>query len=536
MKWRTKSRADRTGRRRRTKAERVTHTVLLAGAGAVVAGAVLVYVPGVPGVPDALRGGAAAPPAPGPAARAQEAVRTGTQASLPELTALIGDRERWLRDHPRDDASWAVLGTAYVERAARDGDTASYVRAEKALRRSLAVRAAARGNIDAQLGMAALAGARGDFARAKRWGEAVRQREPRRWQAHALLVDAYRGLGDYEAADKAVERLRALNKGVPALSRASHAYRDKGWREDAAALASDAVALAATPAERAACLQHLGDLAWERGEPAEALAHYAPALRLVPGHPPSLAGRARALAALGRVDDALRDYAAVLAERPLPQYALEAGELYESRGLDGDARAQYRKLREGAAEALAHGVNATLVLARYEADHGDPATAVKWLTAEWGRGHRSVDVADALGWALFRAGKEEEALKFAELATDQGVRSALFAYHRGQIERALGRYGPARRYLTQALRTNPAFSPLLAPKARRALAVLGEPPAGGPADVHGSAPAPARPAPGASAPASGVRTSRPDVHGSGPAPARPAPGASAPASGARASR
>ncbi|MET9801349.1 tetratricopeptide repeat protein [Streptomyces sp. NPDC006368] len=474
----------------RMKTERVTLAVLLTGAGAVLAGAVLLYVPGVPGVPGALRGEVAAPPAPGPLARARAAVSAGAQATVPELTALIGDREKWLRAHPRDDAAWAVLGAAYVERAARNGDTASYVRAEKALKRSLTVLPAARGNVDAQLGLAALANARGDFAAAKRWGEAVRKQEPRRWQAHAALVDAYSGLGDHAAADKAVERLRKVHSGVPALSRASQVYRDKGWREDAAALAADAVALAVTPAERAACLQRLGDLAWERGEPEEAIASYEPALRLLPGHAPSLAGRARALAALGRIDEALRDYGAAMDAAPLPEYALEAGELYEAHGLDGDARAQYRLSHEWASESLTHGVNATPVLARYEADHGDPATAVRWLTAEWARGHRSVQVADALGWALYRAGKPEEALRYAKRATEQGLRSALFTYHRGQIERALGQYGPARRSLTQALRTHPAFSPLLAPKARQALAALGEPPTGGPADVHGSKPAP----------------------------------------------
>ncbi|MEU7280854.1 tetratricopeptide repeat protein [Streptomyces sp. NPDC045431] len=494
-----KSRTQGRERPRRTKSERVTLAVLLSGAGLVLAGAVLLYVPGVPGVPDALRGVDSAPPAPGPLARAREAVRAGAQASLPELTAFIADREKWLRTHPRDEAAWAELGTAYVERAARNGDTAAYVRAEKALERSLTVRPAAEGNTDAQLGLGVLAQARGDFAAARRWGEAVRQREPRRWQAHALLVDAYTGLGAYGAADKAVGRLRELHPGgAAALSRASRVYRDKGWREDAAALASDAVALAATPAERAECLRHLGDLAWERGEPAEAIGYYEAALRLVAGHPPSLAGRARALAALGRADEALRDYGAVLDALPLPEYALEAGELYESRGLDGDARTHYELLRTRAEKARTHGVDPYPVLARYESDHGDPERAVKWLSDAWARGHRSAHVADALGWALYRSGEPAQGLRYAKKATEAGLRSALFAYHRGQIERALGQYGPARRHLTQALRTNPAFSPLLAPEARRALAVLGEPAAGGPADVRGTKPRPSATA-GASA-------------------------------------
>jgi tetratricopeptide (TPR) repeat protein len=115
------------------------------------------------------------------------------------------------------------------------------------------------------------------------------------------------------------------------------------------------------------------------------------------------------------------------------------------------------------------------VLGRYEADHGDPATAVAVLTSEWTSGRRSVEMADALGWALFRSGDAARALTYATTATDQGRLSALYSYHRGEIERTLGMTSQARRHLAEALRTNPSFSPLLAPRAREALDSLGAP-------------------------------------------------------------
>uniref|UniRef100_UPI0011EC4091 tetratricopeptide repeat protein n=1 Tax=Streptomyces sp. TRM49041 TaxID=2603216 RepID=UPI0011EC4091 len=403
------------------------------------------------------------------------AADAGARASLPELAALIGDREEWLRKNPGDDASWAMLGAAYAERGVRAGDPAEYPKAELALRRSLDAYPVARGNADAALGMGTLAHARGDFKAAKRWGEAARKAKPRRWRVEALLIDAYRGLGDHAAAGKALDRLRELHTGGAAFTRAAQVYWDRGWREDAAAAAYDAAARASTTAEKAACLRRLGDLAWERGEPEEALGQYAAALRLVPADAPSLVGRARARAALGRTDEAVRDYRAALAARPLPEYALEAGELYAALGLAVDARARFDLLEARAEEASEHGVNQSLVLSRYEADHGKPGRAVAWLRAEWRRGHRSVEVADALGWALLRAGRAKEALPYARVATEQGLRSALFSYHRGEIERALGMAGEARRHLSEALRTNPHFSPLYAPQARRALAALGEP-------------------------------------------------------------
>ncbi|MCX4981157.1 lipopolysaccharide assembly protein LapB [Streptomyces sp. NBC_00572] len=444
------------------KTQNVSRTVLAAGVGAVLAATALLYVPELVGQGP--------PRPPGPAERATIAAHAGAQASLPDLAALITDREEWLRAHPDDEASWAELGAAYTQRGARLGDVRDYPRAERALRRSLAERPAAKGNTDAQLGLAALAGARGDWKSAKEWGEQVRKADPRRWPAYPVLMDAYNGLGEYKAAQKAMETLEGLHTGAVVRARAAQTFRDRGWREDAEVAALDAVALAVTDADKAASLARLGDLAWERGEPDEALARHGTALALVRDHGPSLAGRARALTALGRTDEALRDWRAALARLPLPEYVLEAGELSESLGLDGDARALYERLRTGT------WAGGEVTLALLDADHGNAAAAVTRMRAEWARGHRSVRAADALGWALYRSGKTAEALGYAKLATEEGLRSALFSYHRGEIERALEERGPARRHLTEALRINPYFSPLLAPKATEAVTALGEPP------------------------------------------------------------
>jgi tetratricopeptide (TPR) repeat protein len=187
------------------------------------------------------------------------------------------------------------------------------------------------------------------------------------------------------------------------------------------------------------------------------------------------------------MQEAVVGYRAVLARLPLPEYVLEAGELYQSLGLDGDARIQYDLLRTRT------WVNAEAVLGLFEADHGDPGAAVRRLRAEWARGHRSVQVADALGWALYRSGEPREALEYAKRATEEGLRSALFAYHRGEIERAVEEYGPARRHLAEALRINPDFSPLLAPKARAAVAELGDPPDELPEELRAERPKPPKP-------------------------------------------
>ncbi|MGW1334890.1 hypothetical protein ACWD7B_11495 [Streptomyces rubiginosohelvolus] len=424
------------------------------------------------------------PKEPGPVERAEAAATAGSPASLSDLTALIGDRQKWVESHPKDAPSLATLGTAYVEWARRSADTAYYARAEQTLKRSLEAQPGERGNGAAWLGLAALANARHDFLAAKRWGETVKKQQPKAWNVYPVLIDAYTGLGDQKAATAATETFGELRKGVPALARTADLYRGNGWREDALATAREAADRAAQPAEKAEALHRLGELAWERGEPEEAVAQFDAALRTDSGQYASLAGRARALAALDRTDEALAAYQSALEKLPRPQYALELGELYESLGLDGDARTQYAKLREMVAAAKKDGADESLVLARFEADHGEPEAAVELLRAQWRGQHRSAAVADALGWALHRAGKSEEGLEYAQLAADTGVRNASYAYHLGVIQRELADYGPARRNLEQAVRTNPAFSPLAAPLAQEALDALGEPPPGGPGDMQ----------------------------------------------------
>ncbi|WP_335940938.1 tetratricopeptide repeat protein [Streptomyces sp. PTD5-9] len=510
-------------------------TTLRRAAVGVVAGAVLV-AGAVAAVPEDEEE-PAPPPAPGPAARALDAVDLGYPAPLPELTALIGDRRAQLETRPSDARSWAVLGTAYVEWARRSADTAYYVRAEQALRRSLRAEPAARGNTAARVGLARLADARHDFGAARRWAEPVRARHPEVWAVYPALAAAYDGLGDRAAARAAVRRLAALRPGFGALLRTARMYRDMGRGEEAVASARDAADRADTPARKAECLYLLGELAWERGQPQEAVAQYDAVLRIDRGHRPALAGRARALAALGRTDEARRDYQAALAGPPSPGYLLELGELYESLGRDADAREQYRRLREALARDRERGVDDALLRGRFEAAHGSPAVAVRLLTAQWARSHRSAATADALGWALHMSGDSAAALPYAEQAVGAGRRDAAYVSHLGAIRRALGDFGAARRDLAEALRVNPGFSPLEAPAARRALDSLEQLPTVLPRGVR-PAPAPPdesvppTPAPRGAAPAPSSPVPAPAAPGPAPAPTTtpaPAPESRAPA-------
>ncbi|MEE4545979.1 tetratricopeptide repeat protein [Streptomyces sp. V4-01] len=382
---------------------------------------------------------------------------------------MVDKLQATLRQQPSDAASWAQLGSAYVEQARLNVDPALYPKAERALRRSLSLQPQA--NTAAQTGMAGLANARHQFALARTWARRAVADDPYAWAAYGALNDALTQLGDDQGAQDAVQRMLDLHPSTASFTRASYTLELHGRTTEAAAALRHALEDASNPADEAFCQHYLGELAFNTGHPRQALDHYRAALTLDPGYTASLAGAARAEAALGQTRQAATDYQKAIDRVPQPQYVLEFGELLESLGRQSEARSQYAVLQAEQKLFAANGVVDDLNLGQYQADHGSPALAVTLLTAEWHRRH-SVLVADALSWALHRAGRDTEALPLARQADRLGWRDALLRYHRGVIEQSLGETDAARTDLTGALTANPGFSPLYAPDARKRLADL----------------------------------------------------------------
>lgn len=394
----------------------------------------------------------------------------GDAATVPlSIGAVVDKLQSKLRVQPSDAASWAQLGSAYVEQARLTVDPTLYPKSERALRRSLALQPVA--NTAAQTGMAGLANARHQFAPARTWAERAVAGDPYAWAAYGALNDALTQLGDDRGAQDAVQRMLDLHPSTASFTRASYTLELHGRTTEAEQALQRGLEDASTPADQAFCQHYLGELAFNTGATAQALAHYRTALSLDPAYTASLAGAARAEAALGSTAKAVTDYRTAIARVPQPQYVLEFGELLESLGRTTEARAQYAVLEAEQKLFAANGVVDDLNLGQYQADHGNPALAVRLLTAEWHRRH-NITVADALSWALHRAGHDTQALPLARQANRLGWRDALLRYHRGVIEQALGDQRAARTDLAAALTTNPAFSPLHAPDARRRVADL----------------------------------------------------------------
>ncbi|MET9655671.1 tetratricopeptide repeat protein [Streptomyces sp. NPDC006510] len=392
-----------------------------------------------------------------PAATAPRAGAVPDAVSLAVATA----RKRTER-YPDDPTAWSGLARAEVERARVTLDAGRLDAADEALRRSLALKR--EDNYAAVTGQGLVANARHEFAQGRDFGLRATRMAPDRADGYAVLADAEIQLGDYPAARAAAQRLLDIAPVGAAYSRAAYDLETSGRPKDAAIALQRAVDGAATADEQAFAEARLGDLAWSEGAVGRAERHFWRAVDAVPGHPFGEAGLAKVSAVRGDTAKALEMYRRLVARTPLPQFLAEAVELggggervrEEKAALD----AQVRLLRASGGPVDPH-------LALYVADHGDPEAAVELMRGEWKRA-RSVIVADALGWALHRAGRDAEAVGYARQAARTGWGNALFRYHRGAIEHALG-LPEGDRHLREALALNPHFSPYHAPLATRML-------------------------------------------------------------------
>lgn len=384
------------------------------------------------------------------------------------LDASIASLQAHLRTQPKDFDGWATLGLAYVEQARTKGDPSRYPQAQAAFQRSLKI---SPGNENALEGRAALAAARHEFAQALTYADQVLKENPYSERALCSRIDALVELGRYADASKAADLADARKPGVPVFTRYAYVHELRGDVTTARRVLEQALAAATSPGDISYVAATLGQLAWNQGDYKTALNDYGRALAADENYLPALEGRARTQAALGDRAEAIKGMELVVSRYPLPQPLVELGELYESRGAEGDkakADDQYALVDAWIALARANGVNADLDTALAAADHGDIKSALKAARAEWARRH-TVHTADALAWALHVNGLDKEALPYARQATATNYHNASFIYHLGTIELATGHKADGRAHLAKALKLNPGFSPLGAAKARKAL-------------------------------------------------------------------
>ncbi len=369
-------------------------------------------------------------------------------------------------EDPTDGDAQLELGLALLQRIRETADPSLYPAAEAALE------AARRLRPEDPLPLVGLGGlqlGKHAFADALRTGEAALALDPGSSSARGVVIDALVELGRYEEAFDAVEDMAAASADLPSLARLSYALELQGdvpGALDAMQRAAEAPGLA--PENSAFALALVGHLQQQTGDTTLSRQAYEAALGLVPDHAPSIAGLGRLAVADGDLETARSRFEQAAAVLPLPEYVIAVGETLEASGDQAAADRQYDLARAQMTLFEAAGVVVDLEFALFEADHGDAALAVELARTGYAA-TPTVRAADALGWALHRAGHNDEAWDRAREALRLGSMDPLFHYHAGAIAAARGDRDAAQRHLETALRIDPGFSATGAAEAKRLL-------------------------------------------------------------------
>jgi tetratricopeptide (TPR) repeat protein len=202
---------------------------------------------------------------------------------------------------------------------------------------------------------------------------------------------------------------------------------------------------------------------WQQGDYDGADAIFSEALRWLPNYPAALVGRGRVALAKGQAQAAIADLRAAQRRRPLVETAWLLGDAYTLAGDGEHAQQAYadaeRQGRRGDKFTLA------LFLASKNRD-GDQALR---LIEEERRARGGVYVDDAYAWALYRAGRFDEARQASAQALRLGTHDARLLFHAGAIALADGERAQGRQWIGQALALNPAFDLSGAAEARQLL-------------------------------------------------------------------
>jgi tetratricopeptide (TPR) repeat protein len=408
--------------------------------------------------------GAASTAARSPAVAAELAL---SGFSLEGTAGTVGRLEAEAEAGTATAEDYALLGLGYQQRARETADPSFYALSERALRQALAL---APNDVLATNGLASLALSRHRFREALALGRTSRRLAPALARPYGIVGDALVELGRYDEAFRAFDRMAMLKPSLASYARVSYARELLGDWDGAIAAMRLALGPAQGQAEPTAWTRvHLAKLYWNRGRVEAAGRELRLALQAFPGYVYALDALAKVEAARGDRPKAIALARRAVAAVPLPELVATLGDLLATSGRREEARRQYETV--GAIERLlaANGVKTDLETALFDADHGfrlrEALARARAARAE----RRSVQADDVLAWALARNGRCVEALQWSNRALRLGTQDASMFFHRGAIERCLGRPAAARRWFRRALALNPHFSLIHAPIAREAL-------------------------------------------------------------------
>ncbi len=389
------------------------------------------------------------------------------QAAAPALAGSGGVAEQITVLEARSSADpdnaqvWQQLGLLYIARAAEIEDPTFYVRSRAALDRATAL---APGDFEVTASRAALELAAHQFAPALVLARQAHQQRPSSPDGYAVLVDAEVETGHYDDALTHIEEWLSIKPDLSALSRLSYLRELHGDPTGAILAMTQAVeAGRGTPGDRATAEAYLGDQYFATGDLRRAERAYRASLVDAPENLLGEVGLARVMASQGDAAVARDRLAEIAITTPAPNVTELLGELNLLTGRPDAAAQAFTMMRERYELFERSGADASLEQAVVAANYGDTTDAVRHAQEAY-QGRQSVFTADAMGWALTRAGRPDEAIPYVLDALSLGTRSASFNLHAAFAYEATGDLQQARDHLRSALDINPWIYPGLWPE------------------------------------------------------------------------
>lgn len=376
---------------------------------------------------------------------------------------------------------WAAVGREWVRKARWSSDPGFYFNVDGCANEALATKP---GFIPAQELRSLVLMNDHLFEQARALAQNIRERAPDSVVAHGVLSDALLEMGRYPEAAQALQAQMQAHPGMAAYARAAHLNWLKGDSRSAKLFFRDALMErhAGDPESAAWVFVEAGMIYWHQGDYAGADAIFSEALRWLPGYPPARVGRGRAALAEGRVAAAIEHLEKAQNSDPQLDTAWLLGDAHALAGDGRRARLSYqdaeRQGRRGDKLALAYflasknrGTGEALRLLAEERQHRGGRACGADARSDRPLACGGIYVDDAYAWALYRAGRLQDARLASGRALRLGTQDARLLYHAGAIELAAGDRVRGRRLLAQALALNPAFDLNEAAQARTLLAL-----------------------------------------------------------------
>ncbi len=294
------------------------------------------------------------------------------------------------------------------------------------------------------------------FEEALKLGTQLQKEAPGDSFIYGVLTDANVELGNYDAAVSNVQKMVDLKPNMSSYTRVAHVRSLHGDAEGAIESFTTATKIA-DPADieaQAWCFVNLGNEQTKIGKYAEAEKSYESALKIFPSYPAGMVGKAQILAHQGNYENAIAFYVNAQNKTPLIETVIELGNLYAKTNDIEKAKQQYQ-LAEIIEQKLGNTDQRRLAL--LWADNDEKLTEALEIATKEHSFRRDIFTADILAWCLYKNGKFDEAKTAITEAMRLKTKDARIFYHAGMIEKKLGNSKEAKRFLTLALETNPAF-------------------------------------------------------------------------------